>query len=227
MSRPGSVYKEEKMEITAVNPLMSLFTDRTLKTNSPKSFTDSPLFTAEAVTFERQEANIEIAVYTSQPRISGAVPRVLGAEIGNSPQIQESQTTDEKPINQTAETAQLKQAIHAEVLAQVKDFLGAYFKEHPEDVEKISRGEIPDYFNVDNTARRILDIYFSRYQEGEDKGEFVKRAKGIIEQAYGDVEKMVGTLPDIVQKTREKVMEILDNFAQGGDISDFMSRKIA
>ena len=157
----------------------------------------------------------EIAVdYTSYAR-NGAVNSMAS--------VQPDTVAEELGIG---EIAWLRNAIHAEVLAQVKDFLGTYFEENPEAVEQISRGEIPEYFNVENTARRILNIYFATYEEGQDRKTFVERAKGIIEQAYADVAGMVGELPDIVLQTRAKVMEILDTFANGGDVSDFMQMKI-
>jgi hypothetical protein len=207
------------MELSAITNSLSFLpkadllkqTDNSTIYSALKTITNTDPFDSVAVTFEHREETLSFAVYSKK------------SDAQKQPNTQQA---DDVKLNQTSETAQLKQLIHAEVLAQVKVFLGAYFKEHPEDLQAISQGEIPEYFNVDNTTRRILDIYFSRYQEGEDKSEFVKRAKSIIEQAYGDVEKMVGTLPDIVQQTRSKVNELLDKFAQGGDISDFMGRTI-
>ena len=104
---------------------------------------------------------------------------------------------------------------------EVKQSLNEFFVNNPEALEDIEAGKIPEYFNVENTAKRILDIYFSQYN-GEDKKAFVERAKGIISQAYSEVEQMVGTLPDIVIQTRDKVYEILDKFANGKDVSDFI-----
>jgi hypothetical protein len=207
------------MELSAITNSLSFLpkadllkqTDNSTIYSALKTITNTDPFDSVAVTFEHREETLSFAVY-SKKSAAQKQPNTQQAEAVN--------------LNQTSETAQLKQLIHAEILAQVKVFLGAYYAEHPEDLQAISQGEIPEYFNVDNTASRILDIYFSRYQEGEDKNEFVTRAKSIIEQAYGDVEKMVGTLPDIVQQTRSKVNEMLDKFAQGEDISDFMGRTI-
>ena len=104
---------------------------------------------------------------------------------------------------------------------EAKNNLKEFFLNNPEALEKIEAGDIPDYFNVDNTAKRILDIYFSRYDDG-DKEEFVKNAREIISQAYGEVGQMVGALPDIVLQTRDKIYEILDKFANEEDVSDFI-----
>ncbi len=111
---------------------------------------------------------------------------------------------------------------YLEEVPEVKNNLKEFFLNNPEALKKIEAGEIPDYFNVENTAKRILDIYFSRY-DGGDKEEFVKNAREIISQAYGEVEQMVGALPEIVLKTRDKVYEILDKFANGEDISEFVN----
>lgn len=104
---------------------------------------------------------------------------------------------------------------------EVKQSLNEFFINNPEALKDIESGKIPEYFNVENTAKRILDIYFTQYN-GEDKKEFADRARGIISQAYSEVEQMVGSLPDIVIKTRDKVYEILDKFASGEDVSDFI-----
>jgi len=122
-----------------------------------------------------------------------------------------------------AEIRRLKQLIHEEVLAQVKDSLGAFFSENPEAAEEISRGEIPEYFNVENTARRILMLYIPHYHDGEDKQAFVEQAKKTINQAYGDVEGLVGILPEIVLRTKEFIMEMLEKFADGEDIYQFLN----
>ena len=105
---------------------------------------------------------------------------------------------------------------------ELKQSLKDFFVNNPEALEQIELGEIPEYFNVENTAKRILDIYFSQYN-GEDKAEFAERAKSIISQAYGEVEGMVGMLPGIVQETRDKIYEVLDKFANGEDVSDFIN----
>jgi hypothetical protein len=110
---------------------------------------------------------------------------------------------------------------YLEGFPEVKQSLNEFFVNNPEALVDIEAGKIPEYFNVENTAKRILDIYFSQYN-GEDKKAFVERAKGIISQAYSEVEQMVGTLPDIVIQTRDKVYEILDKFANGGEVSDFI-----
>ena len=101
-------------------------------------------------------------------------------------------------ISDNVNVVQLREKIHNEILAQVKEFLTGFFEKNPEAVERISKGEIPEYFNVDNTTRRILNIYFSRFEEGQNKEEFVAHAKDIIKQAYGDVEGLVRELPEIV-----------------------------
>jgi len=134
-------------------------------------------------------------------------------------------------------TVELKEKIRLEVenqfLAQLKKFIDEnpemkemlfeFYSNNPEALQKVAGGEIPEYFNVDNTAKRILDIYFSQY-DGGDRQEFVDRAKGIIKQAYSEVEgQFDGGLPSIVYATRDKIMEILDKFAAGEDISDFIS----
>ena len=168
---------------------------------------------AGSVTFKRTEITIDYTVYTRTGRTE---------EIPDRDSLQRIASTEPD----VAEIAILRADIQAEILEQVKAFLGTFFEKNPEAAEEISQGIIPEYFNVDNTARRILNIYFARFEQGEDKVAFAERAISIIKQAYGDVESIVGGLPEIVLQTRSKVMEILDIFAQGGDISDFMQTVI-
>ncbi len=170
-------------------------------------------FSSEIVIFERTEIETNFTFYNKNGK--SATQEIA------QPETKTVETSDNVNV------VQLREKIHNEILAQVKEFLASFFDKNPEAVEQISKGEIPEYFNVDNTARRILNIYFSRFEEGQNKEEFVARAKDIINQAYGDVQGLVGDLPEIVQQTRAKVMEILDMFAGGGDISEFMQSQFA
>ena len=169
----------------------------------------------ETVIFEHSEIEVDFTFYTRNiPALEGSDTQgVSRPEIGSN-------------VLENSEIVQLRAEIHSEIIEQVNNFLEVFFDENPEAAEQVGRGIIPEYFNVDNTARRILNIYFSRYEEGQDREEFTTRAKNIIEQAYTDVGGLVGEFPDIVLDTRKKVMDILDIFAEGGDISDFLQAKI-
>jgi len=41
---------------------------------------------------------------------------------------------------------------------KAKESLKEYFDENPDALEKIEQGEIPEYWNKENTAKRIFDI---------------------------------------------------------------------
>jgi len=174
--------------------------------NNGKKSADGP-----AVMYDKREVSVEYTFYN----------REIVQKNGRS---EEPAAAAETP--DAAEVVRLKASIRAEVLEQVKESLGTFFRENPEAVEQVSNGEIPEYFNEENTARRILDIYLRYYTGGEDRADFVESAKKIIQQAYGDVEALVGDLPGLVQDTRELVMEMLDRFAAGEDISDFMGYEV-
>ena len=169
----------------------------------------------EIVIFEHSEIKADFTFYTRNRPVESE-PDTQGA---SQPEI----ATD---VPENSEIVQLRAEIHSEILSQVNNFLEVFFEKNPEAAEQVGRGEIPEYFNVDNTARRILNIYFSRYEEGQNREEFTARAKSIIEQAYTDVKGLVGELPDIVLQTREKVMDIFTIFAEGGDISEFLQTQI-
>jgi hypothetical protein len=92
--------------------------------------------------------------------------------------------------------------------------LGAYFAANPQDLETVQRGEIPDYFNVENTGQRILDIWMGGIQPGSDNTQFVENAKAMINQAYDEISGMLGGLPGIVEETRDWIMQQLDGLNQ-------------
>jgi len=126
------------------------------------------------------------------------------------------------------ENANLKEQFQAkkELIDQTRAFLGKYFNEHPEALNDIQNGKIPEYFNEENTARRILSIFFSRYEGTEDRSAFADRAKSIISQAYSDVQGIVGgELPQVVQDTRKLVFEMIDSFKNGENkIFEFLNQ---
>ena len=94
--------------------------------------------------------------------------------------------------------------------------LASYFAENPQDWEKVQNGGIPNYFNVENTSERILDIWVPYYNESEDIEEWLTQTKNLIGQAYDEVSQMVGGgLPQLVQDTRAYVMNALEEFAAG------------
>jgi len=98
--------------------------------------------------------------------------------------------------------------------AAAMDDLADYLKEHPGDLEKAANGQVPEYFGVEATGQRILDIWLPGYDGQSDRAAWVKEAKGYIQQAYDEVASMFGGLPQLVLDTREYVMERLDEFAR-------------
>ena len=90
--------------------------------------------------------------------------------------------------------------------------LGAYFAENPDGLEKVRAGIIPDYFSVETTAQRILDIWLPP-SGGEDVD--IDFVKGNISQAYAEVAGMFGgKLPQLVLDTQDYIMNKLDELAQ-------------
>ena len=144
--------------------------------------------------------------------------------------------SDEADLNEVALVNQtrleIRQQIQDQTLSLIRSFLldspelreslGNFFTENPDALKQVAQGEIPDYFNVENTARRILDIYFNRF-DGQDREAFGERARSLIDQAYEEVSALAGGLPGIVQETRAFINRTLDDFIAGQDISDRIS----
>ena len=105
---------------------------------------------------------------------------------------------------------------------KAKESLATYFNENPEALEEIENGDVPEYWNQENTAKRIFDIVFSGFNKGKetDMDKFYEKSKSMIEQAYSEVEEMVGGLPTLVTDTKEAVLNGLEQFKDGKDISE-------
>lgn len=101
-----------------------------------------------------------------------------------------------------------------------KKSLKEYFEENPEDLEKIEQGEVPEYWNKENTAKRIFDIALQSFNEDSSREDFYESSTKMVKQAYAEVEKLVGDLPDLVNATRESVLKGLEEFRDGKEISE-------
>ncbi len=100
-----------------------------------------------------------------------------------------------------------------------KEALSEYFAGNPEDLKEIEKGNIPEYWNQENTAKRIFDIAVQGFKKDMNTEEFADKAETMVAKAYKEVEKIVGNLPDLVKETRESVMKGLDQFRDGKPIS--------
>ncbi|MBN2279494.1 MAG: hypothetical protein JXQ65_02840 [Candidatus Marinimicrobia bacterium] len=108
----------------------------------------------------------------------------------------------------------------SEETQKAKESLKNYFDENPEALHDIENGKVPEYWNKENTAKRIFDIALKGFKENDDKEEFFNKTKSMIEQAYSEVEEMFGGLPDLVLETRDAVLKGLVDFKNGKDISE-------
>jgi hypothetical protein len=103
---------------------------------------------------------------------------------------------------------------------KAKESLKEYFEENPEDLEKIEAGEVPEYWNKENTAKRIFDIAVQSYQKDISREDFYENSSKMVKQAYAEVEKMVGNLPDLVNETKDAVLKGLEEFRDGKAVSE-------
>jgi len=89
-----------------------------------------------------------------------------------------------------------------------------------EDEATVLEG-IPEYWNKENTARRIFSIALMGYQEGSDREEFADKAIAMVKQAYNDVGSMLGyEFPELVMDTRQAVLDALEQFKGGAALSE-------
>ena len=95
--------------------------------------------------------------------------------------------------------------------------LASYFINNPEDWQKVQSGNVPDYFNVENTGNRILDIWLPKNEVNEVDIEFVKSS---INRAYSEVAGMFGgKLPQLVLDTQEYVLQKFDEYSQNNALT--------
>lgn len=86
--------------------------------------------------------------------------------------------------------------------------------------ERRSLADLSDYYNRENTARRIFDIATLGYQIGADKDDFATKAIALVKQAYDDVGSVLGIdFPDVVVETKETVIRALEQFRNGVEFS--------
>ncbi len=106
---------------------------------------------------------------------------------------------------------------------QLAQFFGSQVIGAPELGETEAAGplEIPEYWNVENTARRIFAIALLGYQEGSDRVAFADRAIAMIKPAYREVGSALGfELPELVLDTRQAVLGALEQFRGGAALSE-------
>ncbi|MFP4547450.1 MAG: hypothetical protein ACLFQM_04915 [Fidelibacterota bacterium] len=108
----------------------------------------------------------------------------------------------------------------SEVAQKSKEALSEYFTSNPEDLKEIEKGNIPEYWNQENTAKRIFDIAVQGYKKDMNIEDFGKKAEDFVTKAYEEVENLIGNMPDLVKETREAVMNGLDQFRDGTPISE-------
>ena len=98
--------------------------------------------------------------------------------------------------------------------------LHVYFQENPDDWEQVQMGIIPEYFNIENTGNRILDIWLGDSMGTGSSVEFLNNVKDLINQAYGEVTGMLGELPQLVLDTQAYIEKQLDELLAAASESE-------
>ncbi|MFC1618951.1 hypothetical protein ACFL45_03300 [Candidatus Neomarinimicrobiota bacterium] len=87
--------------------------------------------------------------------------------------------------------------------------------------EAVAMEGIPEYWNKENTARRIFTIAMMGYEEGSDREAFADKAIAMVKQAYTDVGATLGfEFPQLVTDTKEAVLGALEQFKSGSALSE-------
>lgn len=107
------------------------------------------------------------------------------------------------------------------LVGMAKEELGAYFTENPDALEAVANGEIPEYWNMENTAGRMFSIVIAGFNEETDLEGFYEKALDFVNQAYDEVSFMIGfDFPPVVQDTKEALLNGLEQLKDGVPIED-------
>ena len=78
-----------------------------------------------------------------------------------------------------------------------------------------------EYWNKENTARRIFSIALMDYSEDVDQEQFADQATAMIKQAYSDVGAALGIeFPEPVMDIRQAVLHAMEQLRDGTALSD-------
>ncbi len=106
---------------------------------------------------------------------------------------------------------------------QLALFSGSDVSGAPEldEEEAVAIGGVPEYWNQENTARRIFSIAMMGYTDDMDREEFADKAIEMVKQAYSDVRSLLGfEFPKLVTDTRQAVLDALEQFKGGGTLNE-------
>jgi len=102
---------------------------------------------------------------------------------------------------------------------KTKDELSIYFDENPEALEQVASGDIPEYWNVENTAGRMFEIVMAGVTDETDRENFYTKAVDFVNRAYDEVKEMIGfEFPSLVQQTKEALLNGLEQYKGGTNI---------
>lgn len=112
---------------------------------------------------------------------------------------------------------------NAELVEGAKEDLHAYFSENPQALEEVANGQVPEYWNVENTAKRMFDIVTAGVADETDRQAFYEKAVDFVNKAYDDVKLVLGfEFPPLVKDTREALMNGLEQFKDGTDLKQIV-----
>lgn len=81
--------------------------------------------------------------------------------------------------------------------------------------------DLTEYWNRENTARRIFAIALLGYNESLDRDDFADQAVSLITQAYADVRATLSfDFPQVVLDTKQSVLDALEQFRSGSSTGE-------
>lgn len=112
---------------------------------------------------------------------------------------------------------------NTELVEGAKENLHAYFSENQQALEEVANGQVPEYWNVENTAKRLFEIVTAGVGDETERQAFYDKAVDFVNKAYDDVKLVIGfEFPPLVKDTREALMNGLEQFRDGTALDEIV-----
>lgn len=205
---------------------MDLKFDPSLQSSVDKTHTSKQAITEKEKTAEKNTLRDSFAKSQfDAPQIYTASGKILGVESKDKSLLSQFHSFKDSVQNQMEALFQAyaENSEDDSLVTKTQGELNTYFAENPEALAEIKSGNMPEYWNVQNTSKRMFSIVMAGYDGSSDVSSFYDKAVDFVNQAYGEVKEMIGfEFPQLVLDTKEALMNGLEQFKEGKSLSEIV-----